>query len=78
MTTLKPYLQIHSTGKEAIKRTIQKNVIAVCVKTYVLDTLHSTEFYTYKTNGKEENLYEDFPISLSSNQTIEEIDSNDY
>ena len=50
------------------------------VKTYSGDGLVSTEFYSYKTkwDGNNEALYEDFPLSLGSNQSIEEIDANDY
>lgn len=77
MRNLKPYLKEHATKKEAIERTKKKNVIAVCVKTYMLDTLHSTEYYSYKTKAQGSELYEDFPKSLGSNQSIEEIDAND-
>lgn len=78
MKTLKPYLKQHTSGKDAVNRTTQKNVIAVMVKTYSLDTLVSTEFFSYKTNNADNNLYEDFPQMLFSNQSIIEIDANDY
>lgn len=82
MKTLKPYLQSHKTDKEAVKRTTKKNVIAVKVKTYSLDTLVSNEFYSFKTNKDLNNfdgtLMQEFPLPLGSNQTIEEIDANDY
>lgn len=76
MKNLKPYLQSHTTGEEAVKRTTQKNVIAVRVKTYMQDSLHTTEFYSYKTHN--DVVFESFPLSLGSNQSIEEIDANDY
>lgn len=80
MKKLKPYLKEHASGKEAIERTKQKNVIAVVVKTYCLDQLTSKQYYSYKTtwDGNNDSLYEDFPLSLGSNQSIEEIDANDF
>lgn len=78
MKNLKPYLKSHISGKEAVERTKHKNVTAVAVKTYSGETLQSEEFYSYKTNGRETNLFEDFPLCLASNQTIEEINANDY
>lgn len=78
LKSLKPYLQQHKTGEEAVERTKKNNVIAVVVKTYCLDSLATTEFYSYKTKNEGNDLYEDFPICLGSNQSIEEIDANDY
>jgi len=85
MTNLKPYLKSHLTGQDAVSRTTKSNVIAVVVKTYSQDTLVSKDFYSYKTkfpyelpNGEMQTLYEDFPLSLGSNQSIQEIDANDY
>lgn len=77
---MQPFLKQHETGDQAVNRTKQNNVTAVMVKTYNQDTLHSTEFYSYKTKwgGNPDTLREDFPLSLGSNQTIQEIDANDY
>lgn len=78
MKSLKPYLKLHSTMEDAVNRTTESNVTAVVVKTYSIDTLVSTEYYSYKTkwDGNPEALREDFPLSLGSNQSIEEIDVN--
>jgi len=77
---MKPFLKSHPTGSDAVKRTTQKNVIAVVVKTYNQESLHCTDFYSYKTkwDGNLATLSEDFPLSLGSNQSIQEIDANDY
>jgi len=77
---MKPYLKQHATPQEAVARTTKRNVTAVVVKTYYFDTLHSTEYYSYKTkwDGHPDKLVEDFPLALGSNQSIQEVDANDY
>lgn len=73
-------LTTHKTAQEAYEATTKPGIIAVCVKTYQLDSLAEKEFYTYKSKYEDmthEELYEDFPLSLGSNQSIEEIDQFD-
>lgn len=70
----------YDTAQEAYDKTTKPGIIAVCVKTYMLDTLAEKEYYTYKSKYEDmtpEELYEDFPLSLGSNQSIEEIDQFD-
>ena len=77
---LKPFLQLHNTGKDAVNRTTKNNVIAVVVKTFIDEQETECNFYSYKTNADfyDTNLRDDFPLTLGSNQTIQEIDGNDY
>jgi len=77
---MKPFIKYHLTGEDAIERTKKNNVIAVKIVTYYGEVIHSTNFYSYKTkwNGNIEELREDFPYCLGSNQLITEIDANDY
>ena len=85
MKQLKPFLKNHRSGSEAIQRTKKNNVIAVRVNSYSGERLVCIEFFSYKTkfpynlpNGEMQILSEDFPQPLGSNQSIEEIDANDY
>lgn len=77
---MKPFLKLHKSGKFAVNETTKNNVTAVKVKTWNNDSLKSIDFYSYRTkwDGNPETLREDFPLPLGSNQSIEEIDANDY
>lgn len=73
-------LKSHKTAQAAYDETTKNGIIAVCVKTYMLDNLAEKEYYTYKSkyeNMTHEELMNDFPLSLASNQSIEEIDQFD-
>lgn len=70
----------HKTAQDAYNATVRPGIIAVCIKTYQLDTLAEKEYYTYKSKYEDmtvEELMEDYPLSLGSNQSIEEIDQFD-
>lgn len=65
----------HLTACEAIKETTKPKIIAVKVTTYAQDSVHSVEFFSYKSKFENPiDLREDFPVALGSNQSIEEIE----
>ena len=68
-------LTTHSTAAEAYKATTKAGVTAVKVITNGVE-----EYYSYRSEKEDlspEELREDFPIALDSNQSIVEIDQLD-
>jgi hypothetical protein len=71
------HLKIHKNAAEAVAETTKSKIIAVVVKTYLFDSLTQKDYYSYKSKFENpEDLREDFPLALGSNQSIEELETN--
>lgn len=66
----------YSTAAEAYNSTTEDGRIAVKVTTYVGEDKTDVEFYSYISEyDTPDDLCEDFPLCLWSNQSIQEIES---
>jgi hypothetical protein len=74
-------LKTHSTPQEAYKETVSHNTHAVVVVTFQGEYEKTREYYSFKSRKDEymnaEELANDFPLVLGSNQYIREIDQFD-
>ncbi len=67
-----------NTAKEAYDSTTEEGRIAVVRKTYLHEKLIEKEYFSYVSEFKNpEDLREDFPYCVWSNQTLTEIGQDD-
>jgi len=70
-------IKLHKTAKSAYNETVKNGIIACAVTTYINDVI-TKDYYSFKSNSEsQEELYNDFPYSIGSNQSIEFIDQFD-
>lgn len=73
--------KLHRNAKEAYLETTKSNTHAVVVVTYMGESQTSRDYYSFRSNKDEyqnaEDLANDFPYCLGSNQYIREIDQFD-
>lgn len=76
---MKKAIKNHPTAEAAYNETTKKDITAVVVVTYIGEN-ETREYFTFKTKkeyNNAEQLAEDFPMCLGSNQYIREIDQFD-
>lgn len=74
---MKAKVKYHKTAQVAYEETTKPNVIAVKITTYTGEEVESIQYATYTgETDYPEDLREDYPLALGSNQSIEEIDQD--
>lgn len=69
-----PVYRLHETEEEALEVARENGVLAAAVKTFAGEQLVKTEYYSFEgADVLVHDLREEFPLTLGSNQTIEEI-----